>query len=132
MVISGIESLILEQGLDDALARAKAYIAAGTDGIMIHSKAKTPDEILAFCREYASFREKRPLVVVPSTYNAITEQELSDAGANIIIHANHLLRSSYPSMYQTAECILRHSRSLEASDQYCMPIKEIITLFDDK
>ena len=127
MIIARIESLILEQGEEDALKRAEAYIAAGADAIMIHSKQETPDEILSFCKKYKKLPVHVPLVVVPSTYNQITEKELIKAGVKIVIYANHLLRSSYPAMVKTAESILFHERSLEAND-LCMPIKDILTL----
>ncbi|MCP4154650.1 MAG: phosphoenolpyruvate mutase [bacterium] len=127
MIIARIESLILKNGMENALTRAKAYIAAGADGIMIHSKEKTPDEILEFCRKYGEFQQKVPLVVVPSTYNSITEDELKNAGVRIVIYANQLLRSAYPAMIKTAETILMNRRSLETNEM-CMPIKEILTL----
>ena len=127
MIIARIESLILEQGEKDALTRAQAYIAAGADAIMIHSKQKTPDEILSFCQQYNELPVKVPLVVVPSTYNQITENELHKAGVKIVIYANHLLRSSYPAMVKTAETILEYERSLE-TNEFCMPIKDILTL----
>lgn len=127
MIIARIESLILGAGQADALKRAQAYIKAGADGIMIHSKEKTPDEIFEFCREYAKFENRVPLVVVPSSYNHVTEDEFQKVGVNIVIYANHLLRSAYPAMVKTAESILDTGRSLLA-DQYCMPIKEVISL----
>ena len=113
MIIARIESLIAKAGLDDALARARAYIAAGADGIMIHSKEKRADEVLAFCRAYKDFPERVPLVAVPSTHSYITETELAGAGVNIVIYANHLIRSAYPAMLATAKSILEHERSLE-------------------
>ena len=128
MIIARIESLILKQGEKDALKRAKAYIEAGADGIMIHSKNKDSKEIISFCKKYSKFTKKVPLVVVPSTYNHLTETELKKYGINVIIYANHLLRSAYPAMLKTAESILKNERSYEASNDYCMPIKEIITL----
>ncbi|MCP4217558.1 MAG: phosphoenolpyruvate mutase [bacterium] len=127
MIIARVESLILKQGMDDAIKRAKAYIAAGADGIMIHSKEKSPDEILEFCRIYNNFEQRVPLVVVPSTYNSITEEELQEAGVRIVIYANQLLRSAYPAMVKTAETILENHRALETND-LCMPIKQILTL----
>ncbi|MBL6990384.1 MAG: phosphoenolpyruvate mutase [Bacteriovoracaceae bacterium] len=130
MIIARIESLILKTGLEDALTRARSYIEAGADGIMIHSKEKTPQEILAFCNEYKKFDTKVPLVVVPSTYSTITEDELIDAGVKIVIYANHLLRSAFPAMQKTAQSILTHKRCFEASEA-CMPIKEIITLIPE-
>ena len=128
MIIARIESLILKKGLDDALKRAKAYIEAGADGIMIHSKEKDTKEILDFCGEYKKFDLKVPLVVVPSSYNTVTEQELIDAGVNVVIYANHMLRSAYPAMANAAKSILKHGRCREASEELCMPIKNILTL----
>ncbi|MBI2654876.1 phosphoenolpyruvate mutase [Candidatus Woesearchaeota archaeon] len=127
MIIARIESLILKNGMEDAIKRAKAYIESGVDGIMIHSKEKSPKEILEFCRRYRGFDKKVPLVAVPTTYNEITEEELIKAGVNIVIYANHLLRSAYPSMVRAAELILKNHRAQEA-DKLCMPIKEILEL----
>ena len=127
MIIARIESLILKKGIKDALKRAKAYIKAGADGIMIHSKEKSPGEILEFCKEYKNFGDKVPLVAVPTTYNAISEEELMAAGVNIVIYANHLLRSAYPSMVKAAESILKSHRCCEA-EKLCLPVKDILTL----
>lgn len=128
LVIARIESLILKQGKDDALSRAKSYIQAGADAIMIHSKEKEPTEILEFCKAYNDFEYKVPLVVVPSTFNTITENELIQAGVSIVIYGNQLIRSAYPAMVKTAESILTHDRCYEASNEYCMSVKEIISL----
>ena len=127
MIIARCESLITGAGQADALERVQGYIDAGADGIMIHSKSKTPDEIVVFCQAYGKLDRRVPLVVVPSTYPQITEQELAAQGANVVIYANQLLRSSYPAMLKTAEAILRHGRALEA-EQFCMPIQEIVSL----
>jgi len=127
MVIARIESLILKKGMEDALTRAKEYLNTGVDGIMIHSKEKKPDEIFAFCREYNRLAGRKPLVVVPSSFNNVTEQELIEHGVNIVIYANQLLRSAYPAMLKTARLILTHQRSKEADD-LMMPIKEILEL----
>lgn len=127
MIIARIESLILKKGMRDAIKRAKAYIQSGADGILIHSKQETADEILAFCKEYRQISKTIPLVVVPTTYNRITETELIGAGVKMIIYANHLLRSAYPAMVQTAELILQNERSLEA-DKLCLSIPKIIRL----
>ncbi|MEX0685817.1 MAG: phosphoenolpyruvate mutase [Balneolales bacterium] len=127
MVIARIESLILKAGMDDAVERAKAYIEAGVDGIMIHSKESTPDEIFEFCGIFQTFEYKVPLIVVPSTYNQTYEDELAKAGVNVVIYANQLLRSAYPAMLKTATSILTHKRAHEAGE-YLMPIKEILTL----
>ncbi|MBS1517249.1 MAG: phosphoenolpyruvate mutase [Bacteroidetes bacterium] len=127
MIIARIESLILKAGLQDALKRAEAYIEAGADGIMIHSKEKSPDEVLEFCNEYKKFEKKVPLVAVPSSYSSITETELENAGVSIVIYANHLIRSAYPAMMETARSILENGRSFEA-DKNMMSINEILNL----
>lgn len=131
MIIARIESLILKAGMDDALTRAQAYIDAGTDGIMIHSKEPTPHEVLTFCKEYAKFDNRVPLVAVPSTYSRTTENELAEAGVRIVIYANQLLRSAYPAMVQVATSILQHGRAAEAEER-CMPIKDIISLIPER
>ncbi|MDA8613500.1 phosphoenolpyruvate mutase [Gammaproteobacteria bacterium] len=127
MVIARIESLILEAGMDDAIMRAKAFLQAGADGIMIHSRRKDPAEILEFCQQYAEIPNRKTLVVVPSSYNSITEAELEKAGANVVIYANQLLRSAFPAMQDTAKSILKYSRSLEC-DENMLSIKEILNL----
>lgn len=127
MIFARVESLILKKGMEDALSRAKAYIDAGADGILIHSKEKTPSEIFAFCKEYRKFKKKVPLAVVPSTYSSVTEKELIQAGVGVVIYANHQLRSAYPAMTKTAELILEHEGCGEA-EKLCMPIKDILTL----
>ena len=126
MIIARIESLILEK--NDAIERAKAYIDAGADAIMIHSRAKTFDEIKEFLKEYNKFENRKPIVVVPSSYCEVTEEELIENNVNIVIYANHLLRAAYPAMVQTAKSILENHRSYEASQEFCMSIKDIITL----
>ena len=127
MIISRIESLIAGAGMDDAINRARAYIEAGADGIMIHSKEKDGKEIVEFCRRYNEFKNRVPLIVVPTSYNFMKEDELVELGINVIIYANHLIRSAYPAMVNTAKSILENGRSKEASVN-CMPIKEILTL----
>lgn len=130
MIIARIESLILEQGMEDALTRAKAYVEAGADGIMIHSRKKTPDEIVEFCRQFRETDQKTPIVVVPTSFSSITEEELAKAGVNIVIYANQLTRSAFPAMQKTAETILKNHRSLEA-DEALMSFKDIIRLIDE-
>lgn len=131
MIIARVESLILKKGIDDAINRAKAYIKAGADAIMIHSKEKSPQEVKDFCKLYTSIENRVPLVVVPSTYSEITEEELINLGVKVVIYANHLLRSAYPAMKKTAENILKNHRCKEASEGNCMPIKEILDLIPD-
>ncbi len=130
MIIARIESLILEQGMEDALARARAYVKAGVDGIMIHSRKKDPTEIFAFCDQFHSEYPDVPIVVVPTTFNATTEEELAAHGVSIVIYANQLIRSAFPAMEQTAKDILTHHRAKEA-DERLMPIKQILTLIDE-
>jgi len=131
MIIARIESLILKRGMDDAIKRAKAYIGANADGIMIHSKEKDGKEIADFCKIYNKFEKRVPLVVVPSTFAHMAESELEELGVNIIIYGNHQIRSAYPAMLKTAQSILIHDRCKEASEEYCMSIKDIITLIPE-
>ena len=130
MIIARIESLILEQGMDDALNRAFAYVEAGADGMMIHSRKKSPDEILEFCDKFRAKDVKTPIVVVPTSFNSITEAELAEHGVNIVIYANQLTRSAFPAMENTAKEILKNHRALEVDDKL-MPFKSIITLIDE-
>lgn len=128
MIISRCESLIAGKPVDDALERCHAYVAAGADGVMIHSKNKSGEDIKEFCQRFREKDPHTPIVAVPTTYNQFTEEELAEWGINIVIYANHMLRSAYPAMVKCAERILETSRSLEASDEYCMPIKQILNL----
>lgn len=128
MVISRIESLIAGKSVDDALQRAFAYVEAGADAVMIHSKNKDGQDIKEFCERFRAQNPSTPIVAVPTTYNQITEDELASWGVNVVIYANHMLRSAYPAMVNCAKSILAHGRSLEAADEYCMPIKEILEL----
>lgn len=130
MIIARIESLILEKGQEDALKRAFAYVDAGADAIMIHSRKKSPDEIFAFCDAFRRQNHDTPIVVVPTSFNSVTETELAAHGVNIVIYANQLTRSAFPAMQGTAVEILKHHRALEV-DERLMPFKEIITLIDD-
>jgi len=132
MIIARIESLILEKGIDDALTRARAYVAAGADGIMIHSRRKEPDEVFTFVQQFREENQRAVLVVVPTSYNAVYEEEFKRRGVNVVIYANHLIRSGYPAMRKTAETILRCRRAKEADEAYCMPIKEILTLIPEE
>ncbi len=128
MIIARLESLIAGKSMEDALARARTYLEAGADGIMIHSKSKSPDQVLEFSRQYRSILNDleldKPLVCVPTTYHTITEEELQAAGFNVVIYANHLLRAAYKSMLETAQTILLNQRSLEV-DPLCAPVREI-------
>lgn len=128
MIISRCESLIAGKSVDDALERCHAYVAAGADGVMIHSKNKDGMDIKEFCQRFREKDDHTPIVAVPTTYNQFTEEELTEWGINVVIYANHMLRSAYPAMVKCAERILETSRSLEASEEYCMPIKQILNL----
>ena len=128
MIISRCESLIAGKSVDDALERCHAYVAAGADGVMIHSKNKDGMDIKEFCLRFREKDDHTPIIAVPTTYNQFTEEELAEWGINVVIYANHMLRSAYPAMVKCAERILETSRSLEASNEYCMPIKQILNL----
>lgn len=130
MIIARIESLILEKGMNDALERARAYVEAGADGIMIHSRKNTPDEIFEFCDAFREEYAKIPIVAVPTSYSSVTEKELAEHGINVVIYANQLMRSAFPAMQRTAEVILKNHRSMEVEDTL-MPFKEIISLIDE-
>lgn len=129
MIIARIESLILERGMNDALQRAYAFVKAGADAIMIHSRKKDPAEIIDFCDRFRTENKDTPIVVVPSSFNTITEEKLAAHGVNLVIYANQLTRSAFPAMQKTAEDILRYHRAKEVDDRL-MPIKDIITLID--
>lgn len=127
MVVARVESLILGKSVEDALERAHAYVKAGADAIMIHSKEKTGMDIKKFCEKFRKDNETTPIIVVPSTFNHITEEEFATWGVNVVIYANHMLRASYPAMVDVAKSILANSRSFDANDK-TMPIKEILEL----
>lgn len=127
MIIARIESLIAGHSMEEALERADAYVKAGADGIMIHSKNKSGEDIHEFITKFRQAHHRIPIVVVPTTYDHVTDTELSEWGANVVIYANHMLRSAYPAMKNCARTILEHGRALEVRD-LCMPIKEILEL----
>lgn len=132
MICARIESLILEQGMDDALTRAHAYTAAGADAIMIHSRKKDPAEIFEFIEKFRAVDRVTPIVLVPTSFNSVYEDEFKARGANVIIYANQLTRSGFPAMKKTAEMILENHRAKEADEQMCMPIKQILTLIPEE
>jgi len=127
MIIARIESLILEAGMEDALKRAFAYVEAGADGVMIHSRLKNPAEIIEFVNRFREQDGVTPIVVVPTSFNSVTTDEFAKIGVNVVIYANHMLRAAYPGMMGVAKSILKHKRTLEAEPN-CMPIKEILEL----
>ncbi len=130
MIVARIESLILERGMNDALERAFAFAEAGADGIMIHSRKKDPSEIFEFVEKFREKDKTTPIVVVPTSFNTVTEEEFKERGVNVVIYANQLTRSGFPAMRKTAEAILSNHRAKEADDM-CMSIKEILTLIPE-
>ena len=130
MIIARIESLILERGMEDAVTRAKAYVEGGADGIMIHSRRKEPDEVFEFCERFAQFEKRVPLVVVPTSYNTVTEEEFAKRGVNIVIYANQLMRASYKAMSSVATSILENGRSAEVDSQIAN-IKEALAIIPE-
>ena len=131
MICARIESLILEQGMEDALNRAFAFTAAGADAIMIHSRKKDPAEIFEFVQKFREKNTVTPIVVVPTSFNTVTEQEFKDRGVNVVIYANQLTRTGFPAMQEAARTILEHHRAKECDDK-CMSIKDIITLIPEE
>ena len=131
MICARIESLILEQGMEDALNRAFAYVSAGADAIMIHSRKKEPDEVFDFLDKFRSKCASVPVVVVPTSYNTVYEDEFKARGANVIIYANQLTRTGFPAMQNAARMILENHRAKECDD-ICMPIKDIINLIPEE
>ena len=127
MVIARIESLILAKGMEDAIGRATAYIKAGADGIMIHSRKRSPSEVIKFCKTLRGYHPTIPIVVVPTSFNDITAEELGRVGVNVVIYANHMLRAAYPGMISVAKSILENDRSAEV-EKTLLPIKEILAL----
>lgn len=131
MICARIESLILEQGMDDALERAFAFSEAGADAIMIHSRKKDPAEIFEFVEKFREKNSTTPIVVVPTSFNTVTEQEFKNRGVNVVIYANQLTRTGFPAMQDAARTILENHRAKECDDK-CMSIKEIITLIPEQ
>ena len=131
MICARIESLILEQGVDDALKRARAYVEAGADAIMIHSRKHDPDEIFEFIEKFRANDKSTFLVVVPTSFNTITEEEFKERGVNIVIYANQLMRATVPAIQKAAETVLINHRAKECDD-FLMPFSEIITLIPEE
>lgn len=127
MIVARIESLILEKGMDDALTRAFAYVDAGADGIMIHSRSKSPDEVIEFVKKFRKLDNHTTVVVVPTSYSSVHINQLGDIGVNIVIYANHMLRAAYPGMLKVSQAILENGRSLEA-EKHCLPVQEVLKL----
>ena len=130
MICARIESLILEKGIEDALERAFCYVDAGADSIMIHSRKKEPNEIFEFLKKFREKNSETPIVVVPTSFNAVTENEFMVRGVNVVIYANQLTRAGIPAMQNAAKMILKHHRAKECDD-ICMPFQEIIRLIPE-
>ena len=130
MICARIESLILEAGMEDALKRAFAYVKAGADAIMIHSRKKDPAEIFEFVEKFRAKDKNTPIVVVPTSFNTVTEEEFKERGVNVVIYANQMTRAGFPAMKNVAEEILKNHRAKEVDDK-CISIKEIITLIPE-
>lgn len=130
MICARIESLILEQGMEDALERAFAFVGAGADAIMIHSRKKEPDEIFEFVEKFRARDAMTPIVVVPTSFNTVTEEEFKQRGVNVVIYANQLTRTGFPAMQNAAKMILENHRAKECDD-ICMPFKDIIRLIPE-
>ena len=130
MICARIESLILERGMDDALKRAFAFTEAGADAVMIHSRKKEPAEIFEFVKNFRAKDSRTPIVVVPTSFNSVTEEEFKNIGVNVVIYANQLTRTGFPAMQGAAKMILENHRAKEC-DEVCMPIKDIITLIPE-
>lgn len=131
MICARIESLILEKGMEDALKRAFAFVQAGADAIMIHSRKKEPTEIKEFIAKFRAKDTTTPIVLVPTSFNTVYEDEWKEMGANVIIYANQLTRTGFPAMQNAAKTILENHRAKECDD-LCMPIKDIITLIPEE
>ncbi|MFV0364818.1 MAG: phosphoenolpyruvate mutase [Suipraeoptans sp.] len=130
MICARIESLILERGMDDAIERAFAFVEAGADAIMIHSRRKESSEIFEFVTRFRDKDTFTPIVVVPTSFNDVTEEEFKDKGVNVVIYANQLTRTGFPAMQNAAEMILKNHRAKECDDT-CMPFKDIIRLIPE-
>ena len=130
MICARIESLILEQWMEDALKRAFAYVKAWADAIMIHSRKKDPSEIFERVEKFREQDKDTPIVVVPTSFNTVTEEEFKDRWVNVVIYANQLIRAAFPAMKDVAETILKNHRAKEVDDK-CISIKEIITLIPE-
>lgn len=132
MIFARVESFIAGNDLEDALGRAEAYVKAGADGIMIHSYKTDGEEVTAFLKKFKAMYPKVPIMVVPTTYSRLSETQLKEYGANIVIYANQLLRSAYPVMVKAAEKILQDESCHAASEEYCMSMKEIFEVIDER
>lgn len=123
-VVARVESLIAGWELDEALKRAEAYHLAGADAILMHSKLKTADQILAFLREW---QNRCPVVIVPTTYYNTPTSAYEEANVSLVIWANHLLRASIKAMQQTAAQIYQE-RTISTIEGQVVTVKEIFRL----
>ncbi len=130
MIFARIESLIAGEDVCVALERAGQYVAAGADGIVIHSASADGNEIFEFAEVFKNQYPDVPLVFIPTTYHHFTATKLHEKGADIIIYANQLMRSAYFAMEQTAMSILSEGKSEYADKHYCALVKTILNLID--
>ena len=131
MIFARFENIILDQGVEKALQKSKLYLEAGADGIMLHSSDSNCAKTLEFSQNYKEFGADRPLIVLSSAFGQTTEEEFENAGINLIIYANHLLRAAYPAMREAAESILKYGRGYEVEAK-CSSIEEILEIIPRK
>jgi phosphoenolpyruvate phosphomutase len=131
LIFARLESLIAKQGVEDALMRTRVYLEAGADGIMIHSQARTVEEVFFYLQGYDQLCQelgyRKPVICVPTTYNMVRDEELFEHGVNVVIHANHLLRAAYSAMQKVCETILRYDRNFEA-ERFCVPVAQLFDI----
>jgi len=123
-VVARCEAFIAGWGLEEALRRATAYHQAGADAILIHSRLSTPDEILAFTREWAN---RCPVVIVPTKYYSTPTEVFRRAGISVVIWANHLVRAATAAMQSVAREIHTDETLMNVEDRIA-PVKEIFRL----
>lgn len=131
MICARIESLILEKGMEDALERAFAFRKAGADAIMIHSRKKDPTEIFTFVERFREKEKDCYIVVVPTSFNSVKEEEFKRRGVNVVIYANQLMRATVPAIQKAATLILEKERA-EECDSMLMPFQDIIRLIPEE
>jgi len=123
MIFARVEALIAGWGMEEALKRAKAYADAGADAILIHSKQKTPDEIIEFVKAWNNYR---PVIIVPTSYSCFTEEQMKELGIKMVIYANQGLRAAVRSINEILDHIKNHG--LGGIDDKIAPMAEIFEL----
>ena len=127
MIFARCQNLNSDNGIDQTIDSCKAYLSSGADGIMIQSDDFEAKDIMCFAAIYREFCLGRPLIVALPSIDKITEKELSKAGVNVVIYANHMLRAAYPAMLKVAKNILINERFNEAQEDF-PSIKEIVSI----